>query len=510
MRVHRAQPRGLPAARRSILALAVFAVVVAGIASAAVSQHAYAPARLAVVPDLDETNAWKKVTVGPGLAEASSRQVIRTNEGRVYIFAADDSAQKAGSGPGVIRAYRADDMGIPGSFAEADGAQRPTGLPPDGVLGGPDVRLGSSGVAHVLFVDKTKGALVYQTFSTLTDTWGPATTIATGVDVGTHPFKRGETASALVLDASDTVHVAYTSSGSVFYTRNEVGTWTAPETVATGTEPTHPQLAAEANGDLQIAWLEQGPTPQVRWAERTAGVWKPPETVASDVLGNANLDQGPSIVLDTAGQPHVVFLSCCAPSTTFVRVGARTESGWVSDTLPYDLYAHTPQIYGRGDDVYVFLGHDDLIRFGYAYHLTGEPWSPYTPLTSLADGELDGSASARWDPLHETNPNIIDVAFFDEDKNGDHSWLPELYYMAVIPSNRSGSVDTTPPSAALTEPAEGAIVSGSVTVSAEAADDIGVAAVRFLVDGAVVGDEDTSAPYAVTWDTTAVADAHTP
>jgi hypothetical protein len=510
MRVHRAQPRGLRAPRRTVLALAVLAVVAVGLASAAITPRAPAAGSVTVAGALAKANAWKKITVGPGLAEASSRQVIRTAEGRVYVFAADDTAQKAGAGPGVIRAYRADETGMPSSFTETDGDQRPTGLAPDGVLGGPDVRLDSNGLAHVLYVDKATGALVYRVFSTLTDTWGPATTIADGVEVGTHPFKRGETASALVLDANDAVHVVYVSFGSILYTRTSEGTWTAPETVATGTEPIHPQLAAEADGDLQVVWLEQGPTPRVRWAERSAGAWSTPETVAADVLGNTNLDQGPSIVLDSSSHPRVVFLSCCAPSTTYVQVMVRTGSGWVPDTLPYDLYAHTPQIYGRGDDAYVFLGHDEQIRFGYAYHLSGETWSAYTPLTSLAEGELDGSASARWDPLHETDPNIIDVAFFDEDKNGDQTWLPELYYMAVLPSDASSPADRTPPSVALAAPPDGSTVSGSVTVSADAADDIGVAGVVFHVDGVPVGGEDSGAPYAVTWDTTTVGDgSHT-
>jgi hypothetical protein len=65
-------------------------------------------------------------------------------------------------------------------------------------------------------------------------------------------------------------------------------------------------------------------------------------------------------------------------------------------------------------------------------------------------------------------------------------------------------VNVIPPTVALSGPTEGATISGSVTVSADAADDIRVAGVRFLVDGTVVGDEDTSVPYAVTWDTTAV------
>jgi hypothetical protein len=36
--------------------------------------------------------------------------------------------------------------------------------------------------------------------------------------------------------------------------------------------------------------------------------------------------------------------------------------------------------------------------------------------------------------LRETNPNVIDASFFDEDKLGNGSFLPEVYYMAVLPS----------------------------------------------------------------------------
>jgi glucose/arabinose dehydrogenase/PKD repeat protein/chitodextrinase len=62
--------------------------------------------------------------------------------------------------------------------------------------------------------------------------------------------------------------------------------------------------------------------------------------------------------------------------------------------------------------------------------------------------------------------------------------------------------DTSPPGASVTAPAAGSVVSGSVTVSATATDDVGVAGVRFLLDGAALGSEDTTAPYSMTWDTT--------
>ena len=41
-----------------------------------------------------------------------------------------------------------------------------------------------------------------------------------------------------------------------------------------------------------------------------------------------------------------------------------------------------------------------------------------------------------------------------------------------------------------------------MTVSATATDNVGVAGVQFLLDGASLGAEDTSAPYSMTWDTT--------
>ncbi|MBI3469325.1 MAG: hypothetical protein HY000_40500, partial [Planctomycetes bacterium] len=62
--------------------------------------------------------------------------------------------------------------------------------------------------------------------------------------------------------------------------------------------------------------------------------------------------------------------------------------------------------------------------------------------------------------------------------------------------------DNTPPSVAVTAPANGATVSTSVTIDASAADDVGVGGVQFLLDGIELGAEDTTAPYSISWDTT--------
>ena len=67
--------------------------------------------------------------------------------------------------------------------------------------------------------------------------------------------------------------------------------------------------------------------------------------------------------------------------------------------------------------------------------------------------------------------------------------------------------DTTPPTVSITAPANGATVSGTVTVNASAADNVAVAGVQFKLDGANFGAEDTASPYSISWDTTTATNA---
>ena len=71
-------------------------------------------------------------------------------------------------------------------------------------------------------------------------------------------------------------------------------------------------------------------------------------------------------------------------------------------------------------------------------------------------------------------------------------------YQAAGPGN-------TAPTVTLTAPAAGSTVSGIVTVAANATDDGGVVGVQFQLDGAPLGAEDTTAPFAVAWNTTVQA-----
>lgn len=81
------------------------------------------------------------------------------------------------------------------------------------------------------------------------------------------------------------------------------------------------------------------------------------------------------------------------------------------------------------------------------------------------------------------------------------------YYQAKffgLTGGGGGTGDTTPPTVNLTAPANGATVSGTVTLTASASDAVGVTRVEFYVDGALAG-SDSAAPFELAWSSTSVA-----
>ena len=75
----------------------------------------------------------------------------------------------------------------------------------------------------------------------------------------------------------------------------------------------------------------------------------------------------------------------------------------------------------------------------------------------------------------------------------------------ITAGSGGGGGDTTQPTVSITAPTGGTVSGSSVAVSANASDNVGVVGVQFQLDGANLGSEDTSAPYSVTWNSTATA-----
>ena len=89
----------------------------------------------------------------------------------------------------------------------------------------------------------------------------------------------------------------------------------------------------------------------------------------------------------------------------------------------------------------------------------------------------------------QTGPNVITMTARDAAGNTGNRTLTVTY-----------TPDTTPPTVAMTAPTAGAVVSGnSVSVTVTASDNDAVAGIQFLLDGATLGVENTTAPYSITW-----------
>jgi hypothetical protein len=79
----------------------------------------------------------------------------------------------------------------------------------------------------------------------------------------------------------------------------------------------------------------------------------------------------------------------------------------------------------------------------------------------------------------------------------NNSYQGENYWVDVV----IGPLDTTPPTVSITSPTNNAALNGTVTLTANAADNISVLGVQFKLDGVNLGAEDTASPYTLSWNT---------
>jgi len=111
------------------------------------------------------------------------------------------------------------------------------------------------------------------------------------------------------------------------------------------------------------------------------------------------------------------------------------------------------------------------------------------PLYALSDGESGGNG----------------VYLYGSGGFPSNTYQSTNYWVDVVFTTSTGP-DTTAPTVSMTAPPSGATVSGTtVAVSADASDNVGVVSVQFLLDGAALGAPVTSAPYAITLDSTTAA-----
>ncbi|MBI2871304.1 MAG: hypothetical protein HYY14_06300, partial [Candidatus Omnitrophica bacterium] len=162
-------------------------------------------------------------------------------------------------------------------------------------------------------------------------------------------------------------------------------------------------------------------------------------------------------------------------------------------------------------------GADDVWDRG-ALEYTGN--TPPPPSYTLTVSATHGSVTKTPDQASYLSGTVVSLAATPDAGYSFTGWSGDLSgsinpTTITMTSNKSVTAgfapvppppgDTTPPTVSLTSPSNGATVSGPVTVTATASDNVGVTQVDFLVDG---NTEFSSlfSPYTFPWDTTTVSE----
>jgi subtilisin family serine protease len=209
-------------------------------------------------------------------------------------------------------------------------------------------------------------------------------------------------------------------------------------------------------------------------ATRTWTVGPPPAAPANDLFANA------------------AAIGAASGSASGTTVGATREPGepyhYASTGSASIWYHWTPSRSGTA----VF----DTVGSSFDTVLAAYSGSSLTSLTRLASDD-DGAGSLR------SRISFVVTAgatyHIAVDGHGTATGSVALNWSAP-----SGG-DTTPPTVALTAPADGAVVRGTIDVSAHASDNTAVTGVEFLANGSAFA-TDTAAPYTVAWNSTGVGD----
>ena len=154
-----------------------------------------------------------------------------------------------------------------------------------------------------------------------------------------------------------------------------------------------------------------------------------------------------------------------------------TASGWqqVNFSTPVAIAANT---------VYVASYHTNSGHYSDSQNYFSGTGVDNPPLHALADGTSGFSGAYAYGSTS---------SFPNQGWNSSNYWVDVAFTAAA-------SADTIAPSVAISSPAAGVTVSGSVTVNASASDNAGLSKVEFYVNG-VLQAADAASPYTFTWNT---------
>ena len=409
-----------------------------------------APTRKVSVPGAN------KVLVGEGYTDGSTRQIVRTTGGLIYVTAPNCNEYPDFTPTGLaqtIRVHKADDTSVPPSgFTRKDSANEPAAAV------GCACAIDASNNIHIVWSARSSLSLTrylrYAVFSTSTDTWGSVTTILSNLDYD--DIGQGDENAAIALDADGKAHVVFlTTVGSgvigdrrVYYTHNVSGSWAAAVQVdsdisyASNYKAWHPSIEFDDHGRMIVIWVKGAwnadtntGTVYVRTKE-TGGSWNSSVSVVASIT--PGIDECVSLIVTKDGRYH---LGCSGAKDgngfqpVYYFYSDNHGASW-SSNHPSGVNTH---------NVTISLGPWGRLRLwqhaGYGvnpvnvYYIEGDGGSAAWDSQALwCTGEYDCSISARWSQYHYHDDTKSDIAFWDQNYPND------LYVASEIIASR----DSTP------------------------------------------------------------------
>jgi hypothetical protein len=236
---------------------------------------------------------------------------------------------------------------------------------------------------------------------------------------------------------------------------------------------------------------EYDPRGTGRWTQQT-GSRTPPSAVGNP--GSPNLDGIISTPISNYGVVNYVTCRIEGCVMYLYKHATGTSTPPPADTVTPSVSITAP---GNGSSVsgsvtITGTAADNVSVAGVQFKLDG---------ADLGAEDTSSPYSVSWNTTAAT-PGSHTLTAVARDSSGNQATSATVSVSVTAPA-----ADTTLPSVSITAPVSGSTVSGSITVTATAADNVGVAAVQFQLDGANLGAQDTSAPYSVSWDTATAANA---
>lgn len=425
----------------------------------------YAAARPALMEEPTATPAEEALvsaqastsfSIGSALVDAIPHQIVRTSADKAYAFAA--KAQYSSE----IRGYYTPSAGLPNSSA-AFSAITPFSDTANIIT--LDTVYDGGNIIHVLWFNRS-GELKDRPFDTSSNSFKSIITVATGLPTITGDYI-GSSGLSAVMEPGGKLHIAHWSQdgSSNKHIAHRAYTYNSGSNTLTLVEgptqldtdaahqPNHPAIAlSPLDNSVTVAWVASPTTPREIMARTrsSAGVWGSVENISTVGIpwtssnAGVNIDQGPTLLIDSAGTRHLAYMGHFEASQDYGRIYYATKSGasWTDEALSY--FTHAPVVAINNSGAVHLLGHGHARNPSTCVTIpdicywkkNGDGSWPAPQL--IVNISSDTSFSVKWSVVGFNRPETIEFLFF-----GGAYTSPTLYYGRIDSSGPTPTPSNT-------------------------------------------------------------------